>query len=46
VEADAGLLGRCGLIDYSMLLVVGLDTGVIRVGIIDYMRPYNVSEAV
>lgn len=41
LENDSNFLKKNNVIDYSLLLVMGVDKKIIRVGIIDYLREYD-----
>lgn len=46
LEKDCGFLLKQEVIDYSLLLFVDVEKNSIRMGIIDFMRPFNLIERV
>ena len=39
---DSLFLSKCGIIDYSVLLIINIDDHILRVGVIDYIQQYTI----
>lgn len=46
LQNDCNFLGRQQVIDYSLLLIINPEEAQVRMGIIDFMRPYQIFEKI